>query len=147
MCVTLAWNGFIAGTGRLAGADPARDGEVRPRGDLGHQRGVDPGQRDDPRAGGAASAQCPRSSSIDTYRNATAKQADLFVCVRPGTDGALACAVMHVLFRDGHADREYLARYTDCPGELERHLADRTPTMGGAHHRRTGRHHRAPGRG
>ena len=38
---------------------------------------------------------------IDTYRNATAKQADLFVCVRPGTDGALACAVMHVLFRDG----------------------------------------------
>ena len=41
---------------------------------------------------------------IDTYRNATAKQADLFVCVRPGTDGALACAVMHVLFRDGYAN-------------------------------------------
>ena len=53
---------------------------------------------------------------IDTYRNATAKQADFFVCVRPGTDGALACAVMHVLFRDGYANREYLERYTDCPG-------------------------------
>ena len=49
------------------------------------------------------------------------------MCVRPGTDGALACAVMHVLFRDGHANREYLARYTDCPEDLERHLADRTP--------------------
>ena len=29
------------------------------------------------------------------------KQADLGLCLRPGTDGALACAVMHVLFRDG----------------------------------------------
>ena len=27
--------------------------------------------------------------------------------LRPGTDGALACAVMHVLFRDGLADRDY----------------------------------------
>ena len=33
--------------------------------------------------------------------------------LRPGTDGALACAVMHVLFRDGYADRDYLARYAD----------------------------------
>ena len=64
---------------------------------------------------------------IDIYRNATAKQADLFVCVKPGTDGALACAVMHVLFRDGYADRTYLARYTDCAEDLEAHLASRTP--------------------
>ena len=35
--------------------------------------------------------------------------------LRPGTDGALACAVMHVLFRDGFADREYMAQYTDAP--------------------------------
>jgi anaerobic selenocysteine-containing dehydrogenase len=32
-----------------------------------------------------------------------------------------------VLFREGYADRAYLERYTDCPGELEAHLATRTP--------------------
>src|SRR5690606_5074309 len=35
--------------------------------------------------------------------------------------------VMHVAFRDGYADRDYLARYTDVPDELEAHLASRTP--------------------
>src|SRR3974377_1852314 len=45
------------------------------------------------------------------------------VLIRPGTDGALACAVMHCLFRDGMADRDYLARYTDAPAALEAHLA------------------------
>ena len=34
---------------------------------------------------------------------------------------------MHVLFRDGLADRDYLAKYTDAPDELEAHLATRTP--------------------
>ena len=64
---------------------------------------------------------------IDTYNNATAKQADLFLCVRPGTDGSLACALMHVLFRDGKADRDYLQEFTDCPETLETHLASRDP--------------------
>ncbi len=64
---------------------------------------------------------------IDTYRTPTAGQADEFVCVRPGTDGALACALMHVLFRDNLADREYMARYADAPEELEAHLQDKTP--------------------
>ena len=64
---------------------------------------------------------------VDTYLTDTARQADLFLCVNPGTDGALACAVMHVLFRDGHADRAYLEKYTDCPQELEAHLQSRSP--------------------
>jgi anaerobic selenocysteine-containing dehydrogenase len=59
--------------------------------------------------------------------NGTMQQADLPVLVRPGTDGALACAVMHCLFRDGKADREYLAQYTDAPAELEAHLQSRGP--------------------
>src|SRR5712675_11796 len=49
------------------------------------------------------------------------------IILRPGTDGAFACGVMHVLFREGFADRAYMERYTDCPGELEAHLATRTP--------------------
>jgi len=64
---------------------------------------------------------------VDPYRNATAQKADLHLMPRPGTDAALACAVMHVLFRDGLADRAYMAAYTDDPDGLEAHLADRTP--------------------
>jgi anaerobic selenocysteine-containing dehydrogenase len=65
---------------------------------------------------------------VDPYRTATAEQADLHLAPLPGTDGALACAVMHVLFREGYADRGYMARYTDDPEGLEAHLATRGPT-------------------
>ena len=61
---------------------------------------------------------------IDIYENATMKQADMGLVLKPGTDGALACAVMHVLFREGLADRAYLEKYTDDPKGLEAHLAD-----------------------
>ncbi|MBC8050515.1 MAG: molybdopterin-dependent oxidoreductase, partial [Chitinophagales bacterium] len=39
---------------------------------------------------------------------------------------------MHVLFRDGLADREYLLRYTDCPREFEAHLREKTPQWASA---------------
>jgi anaerobic selenocysteine-containing dehydrogenase len=64
---------------------------------------------------------------VDPYRTATAEQADIHLAPLPGTDGALACAVMHVLFKEGYADREYMARYTDDPQSLETHLAMRDP--------------------
>ncbi len=73
-----------------------------------------------------------RIVAIDIYNNATLQQADLALVLKPGTDAALACAVMHVLFRDSHADRDYLARYADCPDELEAHLASRTPEWAAA---------------
>ncbi len=69
---------------------------------------------------------------VDPYKTATAAQADIHLLLRPGTDGALACAVMHVLFRDGHADRDYMARYCDVPDALEAHLADRDPDWAAA---------------
>ena len=72
---------------------------------------------------------------IDIYETETMRQADLALRLRPGTDGALACAVMHVLFRDGLADRDYLARYTDAPEELEAHLKSARPRMGERDHR------------
>src|SRR5262249_13468548 len=37
---------------------------------------------------------------VDPYRTGTAAQADIHLKVRPGTDGALAAAVMHVLFKE-----------------------------------------------
>ena len=64
---------------------------------------------------------------IDPYRTPTAEVADIHLAPRPGTDGALACAVMHVLFRDGHADRAYMARYTADADALEAHVAARDP--------------------
>ena len=69
---------------------------------------------------------------IDPYRTGTAQVADFHLAPRPGTDGALACAVMHVAFRDGHADRAYMARYTDFPPGLEAHLATRGPEWAAA---------------
>ena len=63
--------------------------------------------------------------AVDVYMNGTMEQADLPVLIKPGTDGALACAVMHCLFRDGKADWDYLERYTDAPRELEAHRARR----------------------
>ena len=57
---------------------------------------------------------------VDPYRSPTAAAADLHLAPRPGTDGALACAVMHVAFRDGHADRAYMARYADVPARWRR---------------------------
>jgi anaerobic selenocysteine-containing dehydrogenase len=65
---------------------------------------------------------------VDPYRTGTAEAADMHIMPRPGTDAAVACAVMHVLFKEGFADREYLARYTDVPAELEAHLQTRDPT-------------------
>ena len=64
---------------------------------------------------------------IDPYRNGSAEVADQHICLRPGPDGALAAAMMHVLFAEGYADRDYMARYTDVPDRLEAHLKTRTP--------------------
>ena len=85
--------------------------------------------------------------AVDIYMNGTMEQADLPVLVKPGTDGALACAVMHCLFRDGKADWDYLDKYTDAPRELEAHLRTRDPAMGGGDHRlrRSRRSRNSPG--
>ena len=131
ICTTLAWNGFIAGTGRLAGSDPRE----MAKSDLVIIWGTNAASTQVNVMTHALRARRERGAKIvciDVYRQATAKQADLLVCVRPGTDGALACALMHVLFRDGYADREYLERYTDCPAQFEAHLADKTPEWASA---------------
>ena len=69
---------------------------------------------------------------IDPYRTGTAEKADLHLAVRPGTDGALACAMMHVLFAEGLADWNYLRHYTDAPDALAAHVATRTPQWAAA---------------
>ena len=49
---------------------------------------------------------------IDPIRTRTAEQCDEWIPIRPGTDAALALGMMHVLFAEGLADEDYLARFT-----------------------------------
>ena len=131
ICTTLAWTGFVAGTGRLAGPDPREMAQS----DCVVIWGTNPVNTQVNVMTHATRARKDRGAkvvAIDIYQNGTMRQADMALCVRPGTDGALACAVMHVLFRDGYADRDYLERYTDCPQELEQHLATRSPDWASA---------------
>ena len=64
---------------------------------------------------------------IDPYRTPTAQQADEHLMVRPGTDGALALAMMHVLVREDLLDREYIARATLGFDRLAEHVSAWTP--------------------
>jgi len=48
---------------------------------------------------------------VDPRRTETAERAELLIQPRPGTDGALALAVAHVLFRDHHVDEAFVERY------------------------------------
>lgn len=131
ICTTLAWSGFVAGAGRLAGPDP-REMALSDFVVIWGTNAVNTQVNVMTHAIKARRKRDAKIAVIDTYRNATAEQADLFLCVRPGTDGALACAVMHVLFRDGLADRDYLARFTDDDGSLEKHLSGKTPAWAAA---------------
>lgn len=51
-----------------------------------------------------------------------AEYCDETVLVRPGTDGALALGMMHVLARDGLADEEFLTQYAEGYPALKRSL-------------------------
>jgi len=52
--------------------------------------------------------------SIDPRCSQTAKGADLWLPVNPGTDGALALSFCHVLIEDELVDWDFLRKYTDC---------------------------------
>ncbi|MBP2292806.1 molybdopterin-containing oxidoreductase family protein [Azospirillum rugosum] len=126
ICTNPAWSGWIAGTGKLAGADPRE----MAKSDLVVIWGTNAVSTQVNVMTHAVRARKERGAKIavvDVYRTPTMDQADIPLLIRPGTDGALACAVMHVLFRDGLADRAYLAAQADDPAGLEAHLADRTP--------------------
>src|SRR5439155_49949 len=52
-----------------------------------------------------------KSVTIDPYRSPTAARSDWWIPVRPGTDAALALGVMHVIWREGWQDDDYLQQY------------------------------------
>ena len=131
ICANIARVGFAIGTGKIAGVDPREMGVS----DLVVIWGTNPVNTQVnvmTHASRAKKERGARIAAVDVYNNDTMKQADIKIILRPGTDGAFACGVMHVLFRDGYADRAYMDRYTDCPGELEAHLKTRTPEWASA---------------
>ena len=126
ICVTLADNGWIAGTGAKRGADLREAGE---HADLIVIWGGNPVNTQVNVMTHVMRAKKRGATLVvvDPYRTGTAERADLHLAPRPGTDGALACAVMHVLFAEGFADWDYLRRHTDAPDELAAHVAQRPP--------------------
>ncbi len=125
-CVTLGDAGLLAGLGARRGSD---SGEIA-KADLVVIWGGNPVHTHVNVMHHAMRARKQRGAKlvvVDPYRTATAEQADLHLMVKPGTDGALACAVINVILAEGLADRDYLARFTDWDRELEEHFAQRTP--------------------
>jgi anaerobic selenocysteine-containing dehydrogenase len=59
-----------------------------------------------------------RLVTVDPFRSRTAEKSDQHLALLPGTDAALALGMMHVIFRDGLEDRDYLERYTVGHEEL-----------------------------
>ena len=49
---------------------------------------------------------------IDPFRTRTAECADWYLPINPGTDAALALAMMHVIIGEGLHDADYVAKYT-----------------------------------
>lgn len=131
ICTGSAWPGYIAGTGLLAGPDPVEMAES----DCIVVWGTNPVVTQVNVMTHATRARKQRGARIvvvDIYRTATMEQADLALIIRPGSDGALALAVMHVLLRDELADRDYLQRYTDFDEAFAAHVRGRTPEWAAA---------------
>ncbi|MBB3949496.1 molybdopterin-containing oxidoreductase family protein [Aureimonas jatrophae] len=126
ICTNLAWTGFVAGTGKLAGVDP-REMAVSDCVVIWGTNAVATQVNVMTHAVRARKERGAPIVVIDIYDNPTMHQADMALKLRPGTDGALACALMHVAFRDNTADRAYLARFADDAAGLEAHLASRDP--------------------
>ena len=65
--------------------------------------------------------------AIDPWRSATADKCHEHVALLPGTDGALAFGIMHVLIAEGLVDRDYVDRHTVGFDALADRAAEWTP--------------------
>ena len=69
---------------------------------------------------------------IDPVRHRTARRADWHIPIRPGTDGALAMAMIHVIINEGLTDAGYVADHTVGIDELTERVRDHTPEWASA---------------
>jgi anaerobic selenocysteine-containing dehydrogenase len=127
ICTTLAEAGWNAAVGAKAGVDPREVAES----DLIVVWGGNPVSTQVnfmTHVSRARKARGARLVVIDPYRSPTVATADLHLAPKPGTDGALAAAVVHVLLRDGLTDRDFLTSRSDWDGDLEAHFQTTSPT-------------------
>src|SRR4030042_5720004 len=64
---------------------------------------------------------------IDPRKISLAKKAEMYLSIRPGTDGALALALMHVIIKENLYDKEFIERWTHGFDELVSHIESYTP--------------------
>ena len=66
---------------------------------------------------------------IDPVRTRTAQKADWHIPIRPGTDGALALGMMHVIVDEALVDVDYVEKYTVGYAELKERVREYTPEL------------------
>jgi anaerobic selenocysteine-containing dehydrogenase len=79
-----------------------------------------------------ARKQGARVIAIDPAQTRTARAADEWIPIRPGTDGALGLAMMHVIIRENLHDADYVERYTVGFDQLKERVAAWTPERAAA---------------
>lgn len=75
-----------------------------------------------------ARSQGARIVTIDPLRTRTGEQSDEHIPIMPGTDGALALGMMHIILRDGLQDQDYIDRYTLGFEELKARAQEYPPS-------------------
>lgn len=65
---------------------------------------------------------------IDPYLNRTAAVSDEYIAIKPGTDGALALGLMHVIVEENLYDKDYVDNYTLGFTELRERLKEYPPS-------------------
>ncbi len=142
ICVNPAYAGYAAGVGRVAGPDP-REMAKSDLVVIWGTNAVNTQVNVMTHATRARKERGAKIAAVDIYMNGTMAQADLPVLVKPGTDGALACAVMHCLFRDGKADWDYLEQIHRRAARTGGASAPARSAVGVKHHRHAGGDHRS----
>ncbi len=125
ICITPAEMGWKAGMGAARGTDPRRIQEAR----LILMWGGNPVATQVNLMHHIQQARRRGATFVvvDAYRSPSVEAADIGVVLRPGTDAALALAMMAVAFEAGTADRAFLARHTDFDPAMEAHVRAHTP--------------------
>ena len=88
---------------------------------------------------------------VDPRYSETASKADLWLPLRPGTDAALALAMLRTIIYEGLYDFDFVNQWCDGFEELKAHVKEYTPEWARLHHRQPRhrphpRHLRQPGR-
>jgi anaerobic selenocysteine-containing dehydrogenase len=75
----------------------------------------------------AAKRRGAKVIAIDPYRSLSAEKCSQHIALLPGTDGALALGMMHVLIAEGLLDQGYIAKYTLGFEDLKKRVLEKYP--------------------